>query len=409
MLTFKRLITLVVPSSILGLSWFWWRWKNKSLQDHSDENNTVSSCDATELSKSNTEYNQTRDYDIDNDKYSLEKCVKNESVDTDKKNNIENMCPDSSGSDIDTLSETDLPSSPCLDKIEVPELDTEPIICNNEKYIVTDEIVYDNTCEEEEITVLMVNPVECEQESENSLDERSHSIISQLSVDCLQEDLVCDEFSPVHFNTPGKRIRNQSSCGDSAIVEDYSSDALSITGSDSAIKSSEGEVSAMDCKPLIEEQCFKKESGRSYRDWYGPSIGSSDFKEKPEKSRHWGSLPVSDTDSDSECILKRTAKIGSVSLDKLSIQLNEELSKVKSSSEKMNSSKSSRYPKQSRKRNRKSESRSSKKQAPPKQSPQKKTKMSRIIDKEKKTTVGHRKKIWINRGEITRMGKEMIR
>merc|ERR1712150_111362 len=100
--------------------------------------------------------------------------------------------------------------------------------------------------------------------------------------------------------------------------------------------------------------------------------------ERTEKTRHWGSLPVSDTDSDSECILKRTAKIGSVSLDKLSIELNEELTKIKSIDDRRDTMRySTRHQKQGRRRNRKSESRNAKKQSNSKPSPQPKKSESR--------------------------------
>lgn len=216
--------------------------------------------------------------------------------------------------------------------------------------------------------------------------------ISQLSVECIEEDIVCEDLSPVQYNAPPtKRNRNRSSCGDSAICDDYNSDALSMTGSDSAVKSSESEACTSESQPevsLTEEQRVKKfqQDARTYRDWYGSSICSNDIKERPDKPRHWGSLPVSDTDSDSECILKRTAKIGSVSLHKLSIELNEELTKLKSPYER-NSSKSSRFntPKQPRRRNRKSESRTPKK-SPVKQSSHPKKSESRRSRKRSSAT-----------------------
>ena len=381
----RRLLSLVVPSSILCLSWFWWRWKSKGYLKNDIESEigegsnlesvndcNICSTDKSDGSKDQDDVGEIVFLELD-DINSVVECNSDELLNMDTN---EVKCLANCVNDIDI----NINNVNTIKSVTNEDFSVLPLV-NEKKHVGKLIVAHSDPAD------YYVN------ESGVILPDERHNIISQLSVDCVQEDLGCDEFSPVHYNTSaGKRIRNQSSCGDSAIVEDYSSDGLSITGSDSAIKSSEGEVCSLECKPMAEQECFKKalcpqENGRNYRDWYGSTLGPNNFKERPDKPRHWGSVPVTDSDSDSECILKRTAKIGSVSLDKLSIQLNDELSNIKLSGEKSNSVKSTRFPKQNRRKNKRSDSRTPNKTVTCKQSSQTRKNESRRKQRKKSNTI----------------------
>jgi len=295
MITFRSLLSLVVPSSILGISWFWWRWKNKELDSpeaHAEEKAAAVIEELVEELILEEQEESSRDQDI-----------------------VHNIV------DEDIVLANDLGEG-----------------------IVSEQVT------EEEITALHVDVEESsvlDFESMESDDVSPLPSSDQLSVDCDQTSVECEsEVSPTGSTM---RIRHQSSCGDSAIGDDYSSDAQSVTGSDSAVKSSEGEFSTPS-KSRGAGKDGRDSCARNHREWYGDAIAAVTGKERPEKPRHWGSLPVSDSDSESECILKRSAKIGSVPLDKLSIQLNDELTNVKAQRESQVSRQ--RHPRQNRRRDR---------------------------------------------------------
>lgn len=173
-----------------------------------------------------------------------------------------------------------------------------------------------------------------------------------------------------------KRVRNQSSCdADSAFVEDYSSDGVSMSGSDSSVNKSPEHFN-VPIDPLLEElpsmenvkiETLNAESC-NYRDWYGSTLESAELK-----VLHWGSQPVSDIEGEDQRLIKEDS-IGGVSIEKLSIVLDKEYNERKSKKLKSNKS-----PKKSKEKDKKYNDKSPTKSRSPKKSPK-----SSISDNPKK-------------------------
>lgn len=325
MISIGRLISLLVPSSLLGLSYFWWRWKQ-----------VPCASDKKELVE---EHLITGSIEEDKDEISPSKDSE------DILDDIQNECHILLSQNVSQL---DCVLPDCVDpcsKETCEELVLEEVILPLESECPNDlnlqDLRHQIMCDDESVIDLQVD-------TENP----------KFSATCNMDEMTSSQVSSNDDNSTcssRKRLCSKSSCGDSAYVEDYSSDTLSTTGYDSAVKSSEGEFSTpRKCKPVEENEkdLHTQESKRAYRDWYSSGLVASSLKERPDTNRHWGSIPVSDSESEGDCILKCTAKVGCMSLDELNVQLNEELTKVKSQRESISNT-GRRRPRQNRRRERK--------------------------------------------------------
>lgn len=225
-LTIRKVLALLIPTSILSLTFFWWKQKNKSLQTNEHKE------DVTNLGK-------------------------------------------------DSLSDAG-------------------------HQVVTEEIIKEKT-EQEQFQSLKM---ECDKFFEDQFD----------------DVLTVDDSTGIKASS---RKRQQSSCDcDSAYVEDYSSDGVSMSGSDSTINKSSEQVSI---DPVFEEvppsdfiliEELESENCKC-RDWYTNALEpSSEYK-----VLHWGSQPVSDIEGDDHTL--KSDFVGGVAIEKLSIVLNNQYNEQK--------------------------------------------------------------------------------
>lgn len=313
MMSIRTVLALLVPTSILGFSFWWWKRKTKNEILNVEKQNSLLEHDAecTMLSESLQKSPSKREYpdDVDDSEIYIEERI--ESIPVEKpiisSSPIKRKAEDG---DDDNLSDSFI------------EYATESVV----SYVSQDEEPV-KVCVEEKIINL----------DENLLESENTNLFGEFD-QCSEEVTLCDiqksdvkVSSTVKEGVPLKRLRHQSSCdGDSAFVEDYSSDNISISGSDS-LKSPEcstiGECPNSSLEDAVSEEVSCKEiaTEEKFRDWYGPALESV-----IREDINWGSTPMSDSEGDvSDALLNKTMTIGGVSLAKLSISIESEVSEQK--------------------------------------------------------------------------------
>lgn len=177
-------------------------------------------------------------------------------------------------------------------------------------------------------------------------------LVEEKPVDFVEVDTFDDSLTLREFNHSLKRKREHSSCdADSAFVEDFSSDNLSTSGSDS----NSNKTPMLHPPVSVEVAVPKSKDGESVsnnniRDWFGPAL-ETDSQDKFADIINWGSQPASDFEGDFADRDEHDESMGGIPLESLSIVLEKEYNdrKTRFAIKKKEQSKPKKTPKKSHK------------------------------------------------------------
>ena len=272
MLTIKKLIALLVPTVILGFSCFWYRRKGQiskrinNIKEKHNENVACDDCAEDNISAANKDITDS------------------------------NMGVNTNDGENSDVIENNLSPQISSEKVITQHLIGDVHVQNSESEVVNGslEILKGNEMSSTETNEIFVpyqssEDIFCAEKYIN-LPLNSHN-------DDIEKSSVCND---ALSKTNGKRVRNQSSCdGDSAFVDDYSSDNNSVNGSDCVLKTPELIIEEQILTSTVETLEANISDGHddSYEEWHHPLLDCIDL-EHTTKVMNWGSVPTSDIEDD---------------------------------------------------------------------------------------------------------------
>lgn len=189
-------------------------------------------------------------------------------------------------------------------------------------------------------------------------------LVEEKPADFVEVDTFDDSLNLREFNHSLKRKREHSSCdADSAFVEDFSSDNLSTSGSDSNSNKTPMLDPPVSVEVVPESKDCENVSNNNVRDWFGPAL-ETDSQDKFTDIINWGSQPASDFEGDFADRGEHEL-MGGVPLENLSIVLEKEYNdrKARFAIKKKEQSKTNKTPKKSHKSSPKKSPRTQKKRS----------------------------------------------